>query len=50
MKKSKLKLVIRNAIKRHYGDKGLTATADKLRGEIMMAVDKEYNKIHLRKR
>lgn len=46
MKKSKLKLAVRKAIKFYYEDKGLTATASKLMECIFKNIDKEYLKLH----
>lgn len=49
MKKSKIKIAIKNAIRKHYRDKGLTATAFYFQQELLETVDKEYQKLHKRK-
>ena len=48
MKKKKLKFAVKNAVMKHYHEKGFTATADKMLREIFGEIDKEYNKKHER--
>lgn len=45
MKKSKLKLAVKNAMKYYYKS-GLTNTASVVRKDIWEAIDKEYKKLH----
>jgi len=45
MKKSKLKLAVKNAMK-HYYKLGLTHTASNVRKDIMDAIDKAYKSQH----
>jgi len=45
MKKSKLKIAIKNAMKAYY-KLGLTNTAHSVQAMILESVDKEYNKKH----
>lgn len=46
MKKSKLKLAVKNAVCEFYGNVGFTNTADKMLKKILSEIDKEYSKRH----
>lgn len=43
MKKSKIKQAVRQAVQKHYGDAGFTATADRMMKSLFSSIDKLYN-------